>query len=254
MGNLNTGRVLLLFDIDGTLIETGGAGMASLESGFFDAFPEHRGSSFPGLDLGGATDGSVAMFVFANFGIADIPENRSRYFECYLAHLGSRLVKFFAEGKGRVLPGVRELLGHLATCEEFELALLTGNIAEGAWMKLRHYELDSYFSWGAFGCDHPDRNALGPIARERARQNSGHDFPPERIIVIGDTPKDISCARALGGRVVAVATGGHSRAELEQAAPDILLDNLMDHEDLIRGITSLLGGTSSQIVSTPAEV
>ncbi|MEQ1841016.1 MAG: HAD hydrolase-like protein, partial [Verrucomicrobiales bacterium] len=107
-------------------------------------------------------------------------------------------------------------------------------------------DLDHHFTHGAFGCDHYDRNQLGPIARERALQACGRDFPPERIVVIGDTPKDIACARALGARVIAVATGAATRKELEAAGPDAILDDLSDTEGVLIALAELIRGTGSR--------
>ncbi len=115
------------------------------------------------------------------------------------------------------------ILDRLSRGDGHFLAILTGNTQAGAWVKLRHYGIDQHFSVGAYGDDHHDRNALGPIARERAVSAFGRDFLPADIAVIGDTPKDIACARAFGARVVAVASGAATRSELEVMSPDVLL-------------------------------
>lgn len=232
-------RTLLLFDIDGTLVDTGGAGLVSLETGFFEAFPRCRSTAFPALDLGGATDSGVVRFLFKYFGLVDSPEHRTRFYECYTERLSFHLCQFSTEERGCVLPGVRQLLDALILDRSRELALLTGNVEAGARIKLRHFALDHFFTHGAFGCDHHDRNQLGPIARQRAVHACGEDFPPERIVVIGDTPKDIACARALGARVVAVATGASTRPELEEAAPDILLDDLSGTDEVLSSLEAL---------------
>lgn len=239
---MKAAATLLLFDIDGTLVDTGGAGLVSLEAGFYQAFPDHRSTDFPLLDLGGATDSGVVGFLFEYFGVVDTPEHRSRFYECYTGSLSFHLRKFSAEEKGRVLPGVEALLAALVPDPSFELGVLTGNVEAGAWIKLRHFALDRHFSHGAFGCDHHDRNKLGPIARERARQACGVDFPPERIIVLGDTPKDVACARALGARVIAVATGAATRQSLELASPDILMDDFSDTPAVLTVLEALRGG------------
>lgn len=219
---------LILFDIDGTLIETGGAGLTSLRAGFYDAFPELRERPFPDLDLGGATDGGVAMFLFDHFDLEDSDETRAHFYGHYIGHLENRLAAFENEGRGQVLSGVGELLDGLRDEGTHELAILTGNIQDGAWMKLRHYRLASHFRYGAFGDDHHDRNELGHFALRRATETSGVDFDPENVVVIGDTVKDVACARALGAKAIAVATGSASRDELTAAAPDRLLDDFSD--------------------------
>lgn len=230
---------LLLFDIDGTLVDTEGAGLISLREGFQAAFPEHLGSPFPPLELGGATDGGVAMGLFSHFGIADVPESRARFFRHYTERLGIRLGEFAREGRGRLLPGVAALLDLLAGEGRHRLAVLTGNLREGARIKLSHYRIERHFATGAFGDDHHDRDQLGPVAQRRAAEVFGATFSPERIAVIGDTPRDIACARAFGARAVAVATGGVAREQLAEAAPDLLLDSFADTRETLRAIERL---------------
>lgn len=229
-------RKLLLFDIDGTLVDTGGAGLASLREGFHEAFPEHRDDPFPPLELGGATDHGIVRGLFGHFGIEDNGECRHRFFSAYTARLGDRLTIFSREGRGRVLPGVAGCLAHLSRHDGYCLGLLTGNLREGAGIKLRHYGLDHHFTpeAGAYGDDHHDRNELGPIARHRASGIFGEDFAPEHIVVIGDTPRDIACARAFGAKVLAVATGAATREELERGEPDALLESLADFGEVGR--------------------
>ncbi|MDF2377151.1 MAG: HAD family hydrolase [Verrucomicrobiales bacterium] len=228
---------LLLFDIDGTLIDTEGAGLISLEEGLFSAFPELEGRPFPPLDLGGATDGSVIAFLFEAFGLEDHSGNRERFFEFYLHALKGRLQSFEKEGKGRLLAGVVPLLEGLARCSDrVTLGLLTGNTADGAKVKLSHYGVDHHFVFGAYGDDHADRNALGPIALERAERDHGLKFDPTDVVVIGDTPKDVACARAFGARVIAVATGASSHEELAAFDPDILLEDFANTDDALAAI------------------
>lgn len=226
---MSSNRRLVLFDIDGTLIETGGAGLSSLRDGFYDAFPETADRPFPDLDLGGATDGGVAMFLFEHFGLEDSDHGRSHFYGHYIVHLERRLNEFENEGRGRVLKGVEQLLDGFREHGSYELAVLTGNIQDGAWMKLRHYGLDSHFSYGAFGDDHHDRNELGPVALRRAEESRGVAFDPRNVVVVGDTLKDVACARAFGARAVAVATGTVSHEDLASVNPDHLLKDFSDH-------------------------
>ncbi|MDF1826489.1 MAG: HAD family hydrolase [Verrucomicrobiales bacterium] len=231
---------LLLFDIDGTLIDTEGAGLYSLAEGFFNAFPEFQGKPFPALDLGGATDGSVVAFLFESFGIEDHEEHRTRFFAAYSVALEEKLGRFEREGKGRLLEGVPSLLEELRGGDHpYHIALLTGNTCEGAGIKLRHYGIDHHFSFGAYGDDHPDRNALGPVALKRAEEVHGLGLSPENVVIIGDTPKDIACARAFGARVIAVATGGSSEQDLRDCAPDFLLSSLSDTAAVIAALAQV---------------
>lgn len=238
-------RRLLLFDIDGTLIDTEGAGLWSFSEAFYLAFPEHCGRLFPPLELGGATDHGLIMHLFEHFGLEDSPNHRSRFFEAYTGQLAASLEHFAREGRGRLLPGVGELLDTLAAEERVALAVLTGNTEAGARVKLRHFRIDHHFPIGAYGDDHHDRNELGPIARERALECFGKDFRADEIIVIGDTLRDIACARAFGAKVIAVATGAATRAELASGAPDVLLDDLSDREGVFAALQSVFFSSAS---------
>ncbi len=192
---------LWLFDIDGTLVDTGGAGMQALR----DAARECFGAEGPELDLAGSTDSGVVMEVFRHFAREPDDQGVAAFYATYLTRLGEHLAGGVFSGK--VLPGVVEMLGVLSEREEITLGLLTGNIEGGARAKMVHYGLDHHFAFGAYGCDHHDRNQLGPLAIERAARHAGRSFSPEETLIIGDTPKDIACARALGARCLAVATG-----------------------------------------------
>jgi len=239
---VSTVNALLLFDIDGTLIDTEGAGLSALRLGFLEAFPERAPEPFPALDLAGATDGGVVRHLFEHFGIENLPSSRERFFRCYELALGERLRLHRSEGRGRLLPGVGGLLSRLEALKEAGtlLGLLTGNTAAGARTKLAHFGIEGHFGFGAFGDDDADRNALGPIAMERARLATGRPIAVERTVVVGDTPKDIACARACGARVVAVATGTCSRETLAAARPDALLDDFSDPECFFAALERLM--------------
>jgi phosphoglycolate phosphatase-like HAD superfamily hydrolase len=176
---------------------------------------EHFGGDAPELDLAGSTDLGVLAVLHEHFGRARGPADREGFFGIYLR----RLVWNLAHGgfPGRVLPGAADLLDDLADQPGTSVGLLTGNIAAGAAAKMRHFGLDRHFGFGAYGCDHADRNRLGPVAMERAALHAGRRFTPAETLVIGDTPKDIACARALGAPCLAVATGRFSVEELRQA-------------------------------------
>lgn len=199
---------LWLFDIDGTLVDTGGAGMRALQEAAEQCF----GGSGPELDLAGSTDLGVIHGILDHFGLAADEERITTFFSVYLERLEWNL----AHGgyPGRVLPGVIPLLERLHADEKVHLGLLTGNIAEGAAAKMRHFGLGHFFPFGAYGCDHADRNRLGPIAATRAAAHAGRPFAADEILIIGDTPKDIACAAALGSPCIAVATGRFTVEEL----------------------------------------
>jgi phosphoglycolate phosphatase-like HAD superfamily hydrolase len=125
------------------------------------------------------------------------------------------------------------LLERLKSRKHLVLALLTGNVSRGAQLKLDHYGVWHFFEFGAFADDHQDRNRLGPFARARAKEKHGREFSASEIDVIGDTPRDIACGKALGARTVAVATGTWSRDRLSEYHPDFLIDDLSDVEKVI---------------------
>lgn len=205
---------LFLFDIDGTLVITGGAGQRAMNRAFHDTFgiPD----AFKGIDLAGRTDTSIVSDAFSRLGMAADPDEVARFRSRYLVCLQDEVPR---PGVGkRVLPGIAPLLEALQPHGHNFLALLTGNYADAAEVKLAHFDLWRYFKCGAFGEDHGDRNHLVPVALERARQKG---LPPHvetaHTVVIGDTPRDIACARADGVRVAAVATGPFTIEQLADA-------------------------------------
>ena len=233
---------LLLFDIDGTLLDTGGAGLRALRAAFLETFtePDHDGPEFPDLDLAGSTDSGIIRSLFALFDIEASEANVAAFYASYHPRLQSELANRGAT-HGRVLPGIRNLLEHLRENTDHLLGLLTGNTSTGAWTKIASYDLEGYFGFGAFGDDHHDRDELGPVALRRAAKHSGQTFDPADTFIIGDTPKDIRCARACGARSVAVATGHTDAEELRRHEPDHFFDDLSD----IPAIEQILGGERS---------
>ena len=213
---------LWLFDIDGTLVDTGGAGMRALQEAAVECF----GGEGPPLDLAGSTDLGVLAGILAHFDRPHGKEEEALFFSSSLRRLEWQL----AHGghPGRVLPGAAELLEKLAGYPEVTVGLLTGNVADGAAAKMRHYGLHHHFAFGAYGCDHADRNQLGPVALERASIHAGRVFAPEETLVIGDTPKDIACAKAMGARCLAVATGKFSAEQLRAYGADRVVQSLDD--------------------------
>jgi phosphoglycolate phosphatase len=221
-------KKLLLFDIDGTLLTSGGAGERALRLGFRDRFGID--DDLANVEIAGRTDSGIARQMLAAHGFPETTENLARFFDGYLHYLALEL----PTQKGELLPGMLPLLHALRQREDIVLALLTGNLERGAELKLTHYGVWHYFPFGAFADDHHDRNALGPFARARAQERHGVEFPPERIFVLGDTPHDIACARAIGARAVAIATGKYSTAELAAHAPDFLLKDATDIDSILK--------------------
>ena len=229
---MQTDRRLLLFDIDGTLITSGGAGEGALKDAMKARFGVEE--DLQGILLAGATDAKIARELLAKHGIEASAENMAALLDEYLQHLSGRM----SLHDGRLLPGIVPVLEALEKHPEAVLALLTGNLTRGAEIKLTHYGVWNFFEFGAFADDHHDRNELGKFARARALERHGIPFPPDRIYVIGDTPRDIECGRAIGAKTVAIATGHYSLPELAEHAPDFLFE---DFSDTGRVLDCLLG-------------
>ena len=225
-------RRLLLFDIDGTLITSGGAGEKALGDAMREAFGVEE--DLKGIIVAGATDALIARLLLEKHGLEVSAANVTALLDTYLHFLRLRLPRH----QGRLLPGILPLLDVLKDREDCLLALLTGNLARGAEIKLTHYGVWDYFEFGAFADDHHDRNELGKFARARALENHGEEIPPGRIYVIGDTPRDIACGKVFGAKTVAIATGNYSRDELASHQPDFLFDDLSDTD---RVVAALLG-------------
>jgi len=223
-------KKLLLFDIDGTLLLTGRAGEHALRVAFKERFGVDDDLS--SISFAGSTDGAIARQMFAPYDIPATPENIADLFDGYVHHLALELPR----REGRILPGIVELLEALHQREDCVLGLLTGNIEKGAELKLSHYEVWDYFEFGAFADDHVDRNKLGPVAHSRAAEKHGISFEAQDVYVLGDTPKDIDCARAAGFVAVAIATGSYNKDELAAHHPDFVFEDLSDTAGVIEAL------------------
>jgi phosphoglycolate phosphatase len=216
---------LILFDIDGTLLLSGRAGMRAMTRAFQQTF--NITDAFKGENFGGRTDSYLVSKALQNAGLPDTPAQHHRFREAYIPLLAEEIQQPGTGHKG-LMPGARELLDALDEYDGLHLALLTGNYREAAEIKLQHFEIWDFFEWGAFSDDAADRNALVPIAMSRAET---YDIPGaaiERVIVIGDTPHDIECARVAGARSIAVATGGFTVEQLKEFGADDVVRDLSD--------------------------
>ena len=218
---------LLLFDIDGTLIHSGGAGVEALKRALKERFDIE--DDLQDIEFAGMTDSGIVTRILDKHKIPATAENIAAFLDSYVHFLPSELPR----RKANLLPGVLELLEKLKTRKHVVLALLTGNVCRGAELKLGHYGVWHFFEFGAFADDHHDRNQLGRFARARAKERHGREFSADEIDVIGDTPRDIACGKALGARTIAVATGSCSREKLAEHGPDILIDDFSDVDRLI---------------------
>ena len=223
----NNRKRLLLFDIDGTLIHSGGAGMEALKSALKERFKID--DDLEDIEVAGMTDSGIVLSILKKHKIPEMPENIAAFLDSYVHFLSKELPR----RKGKLLPGVLDLLKKLKGRKSVVLGLLTGNLSRGAELKLDHYGVWHFFEFGAFADDHHDRNELGAFARARAKEKHGREFSADEIDVIGDTPRDIACGKALGARTIAVATGTWSREKLAQHNPDYLIDDLSDVDRLI---------------------
>ena len=216
---------LLLFDIDGTLVR-GGPAKKAFESAMESVF----GTAGPigGHDFSGKTDPQIARELLGAAGVRreDVEAGFPALWEAYLGGLREKLPGM----PMRVIPGVKTLLERLAEMKEVALGLLTGNILEGARLKLGSAGLLEYFPVGGFGSDSEVREDLPAVAMERAARNWGVDFDPRAVVVIGDTPRDVACGKFGGTRTVAVATGRFDEASLAETGADHVLRDLTDLE------------------------
>lgn len=214
---------ICLFDVDGTLVTTDGAGREAFERACEKMFGSADGLldfSFAGL-----TDPILAERALKGAGRPATPSKIDTLFQHYLDALSETVT---TSSGYRTFPGVRELLQRLSPRREVALGLGTGNIEPGARTKLAPADLNRYFDFGGFGSDAKGRAKLLRKGQKRGRQRlEGHI---SRTIVLGDTPLDIEAARQIGAECIAVATGGYDRAALDEAKPDLLVDNLRDPE------------------------
>ena len=212
---------LVLFDIDGTLIRTGGAGVRAFGRAAEVMFQRPGGTEK--LRFHGRTDTSLVREFLRINDIPDRSWNVRHFLDAYVFLLAWEL----NQHRGDLCPGVPELLAGLRTLPEPPLlGLLTGNVRLGAALKLESYGLAAEFVTGAFGDDHESRNQLAVIARDRGSRLLGRRLAGEEILVVGDTPADIECAHHIGARCVAVATGGNSLPELLEHSPALAVESL----------------------------
>ena len=217
----------LLFDIDGTLLRTGGAGLNAMEKAANELFQVPRLTRVP---VHGRTDTGIVKELFEVNQIEHSANNRQRFIELYLKLLPDSLHKV----EGRLLPGVPQLLEGLQAKSQVRIGLLTGNMESAAWMKLKHFGISEYFEFGGFGDIHADRNLVAQQALDAAL-TVGHQ-PSDRLFVIGDTPNDVRCGRHINANVIAVMTGGAEPSALKSANADWLMDDLSNHDHFYSAI------------------
>ncbi len=218
---------VLLFDIDGTLLNTGGAGQQAMERTLRSVCGVTRPTE--GVPAAGRTDRAIIADLFAFNGITETAELRTTFQKAYYQHLAQVLPTL----PGRTLPGVELLLESLSDRSDVLLGLLTGNLRQGASIKLGHYGIDHYFQLGGFGDEHINRDDVARAAMQAVVQHPQADIDSAEVWVIGDTPADVRCGRAIGARVVAVATGTYSDEQLESTEPDHQFADFSDPQALL---------------------
>ena len=231
---------LVLFDIDGTLVLTGGAGVRAMARAFDEIVGARDGARMPpeghaltGIPVAGRTDWSILHDALARIG-RDLDQDLfDRLRARYVTHLREE-IQHPGTGFNGTLPGVNPLLDALQLRDDVYLGLLTGNFREGAQIKLERFDLWRYFRCGAFGDDAADRNALVPVALERAAACGIPGVSSSDVFVIGDTPNDVACAQAVGAVPVGVATGTYSSEQLRACGADIVFETLQDTDDVLR--------------------
>lgn len=224
---------LVLFDIDGTLLTSGFAGVDAMRLAFADLYQIADG--FAGISMSGKTDRAILEEALLLHRLAISEDAHTLFYDQYIQYLRRTL---YEPGRPqRLMPGIPPLLEALAGQADVILGLLTGNYAIAAQLKLEAFGIWQYFRVGAYGSDAADRNVLVPIAQERTRILLGQDVPPQQTFVIGDTPRDIACARAHNAWAIAVATGNYTRDELQEHQPDYCLSDMSDVATVLRIFT-----------------
>ena len=211
---------LILFDIDGTLISTDGAGVKAFGRVFDEIFGLPNATKY--MTFAGRTDRRLVREIFEANDIEPTDQNFQKFHQAYIKHL----TRYLPEGKTEPLPGVCQFITAFRRQDPPPvIGLLTGNRRCGAKLKLTHYNLWREFALGAYGDQYDDRN---DVARDALRQSRTliPNICPEEILVIGDTERDIQCARSIGAKVLAVATGPNTVSELESFKPDWVVEDL----------------------------
>jgi phosphoglycolate phosphatase len=220
---------LLLFDVDGTLVDCGGQPLGPFAAALIEVFG--TAGDIDRYNFAGCTDPQAVfdLMTAAGFPLEEVGARLPRMRDLYLPRLESTLDR----GRMRLLPGVEEALHRLAARPDVELALLTGNWEAGARSKLARFDLNRFFPWGAFGGEGIQRFELPPIALARAAQRRGRPVPAAEALIIGDSVQDVACARAHGIPMLAVATGKTPAAALAAAGADWVVPELAAAEELL---------------------
>ena len=217
----------ILFDIDGTLLSSSGAGGRAMYAAVKQLFGEEL--KLGSVPFHGRTDRAIITDILKFIGEDSSEQSFLNVKKTYLEILPSELAKV----ESQIFKGVKELLDELASRKHVRVGLLTGNTEQGAGIKLGHFGIEEYFEYGAFGDHHLSRNDVAANALEQITSRSDFDVKPENVWIVGDTPADIECGRHINAKVLAVSTGGYTHAELQSHNADILVECLSDSSEFL---------------------
>ncbi|QSR88527.1 HAD family hydrolase [Methylacidiphilum caldifontis] len=221
-------KYIFLWDIDGTLIQTGGSGVIAIFRTIKELY--NLELSPDEIDYRGRTDLMIAMQVLKRCAVPFSSKNLSLYRNHYFRILQEEMTK---NHKGTLCPGILDILKTLDQIPTVKMGLLTGNFKKAAQIKLSYYRLWTYFSFGIFGDLHESRNYLAQLAADLVKGITGSVIENKNIWVIGDTPHDVLCAKSAGFSSIAVSTGGYSQEQLKQFYPDYLFANFSSLSDFL---------------------
>ena len=225
---------VILFDLDGTLVRAGGSGSRAMAVAFNELF--HRENAFARVSFTGMTDPSILKTAFnLTFGRDPTPSEAESFFQRYLQVLAMEVPK---SKRYTVLPGIPQLI-HALVKRGMAVGLATGNLQEGARIKLQRAGLWQLFRFGGFGSDSIDRIRLTQMALQRAESLLGYDVSPAQCVVVGDSPAEYQVARAMGAKVVLVATGWTAADQLQALGPDIFFNDFGAWEKTANAIADL---------------
>jgi phosphoglycolate phosphatase-like HAD superfamily hydrolase len=223
----------LLFDIDGTLIDSGGAGIRALNHAFEDMFSVP--DAFRTVSMAGKTDLQIVKEGMTIHGLVSSNGIIPEFFDHYIEHLKKNI----DPSRGHLKAGIREALETLSHFGNMHTGLLTGNIEQGAMLKLEAFGIAGYFDIGAFGNEDEDRNSLLPIAVKKLRERRAVTVDYSNCVIIGDTPRDVECAKPYGAYTIGVATGPYSSESLVSAGADVVFQDLSDTERFIDALKNV---------------
>lgn len=228
---------LVLFDIDGTLVLTGRAGVRALDRALFDVLGHKH--PLDGIPIAGRTDRAIITDALNAAGVAVTDELVLLVRDAYCGHLGGEVDADSPHPK-LVLPGVVAALDTLTALEaggDVAVGLLTGNFARGAEIKLGYFDLWRRFKFGAYGDYHVSRRDLVPLAVEAADKAGAGRFAHSEVVIVGDTPADVDCAHAHGAKAIAVATGAFTESALAMTGAEVVVSDLLEWDRAWKTIT-----------------